>query len=575
MFRVLKKFNLIFDNRKKWKMILLAVMMMIGAILETFSVSMMVPLVTALLDEQRFMENEYVQFICDKLKIGNINELIYIILVALIFIFLLKNIFLAIEYYFQYSFVANARLDIQTKLMDSYLHMPYEVFLYAKSGEIQRSVLGDVTASFTLLESMLSFFTEGVAAIALSMTIFLVNPIMAGMLVIVLAVLMLVIFKIVKPILTQASDKFCQEDALRNKWIIQAVTGIKEIKITNTEKFFLDNYASAGKGVVGAEKKNSVLSSFPRLIIETISICGMLLIMIYLLKSGTNISALLPALSAFAVAAVRLLPCANRISAALNVIPYHEPRLDNMIENLTRDSDKLYNIQKTVQHNKDIFREKIEMKNISYRYPNSEQFVLKNADLCIKKGKSIGIVGTSGAGKTTCVDILLGLLKVEQGQVFCDGIDVRQEYWQWLGMIGYIPQTIFMLDGTIRDNVAFGCEEVNDDKIMAVIEEAQLGELVRRLPQKLDTEIGERGIRLSGGQRQRIGIARALYREPEILVFDEATSSLDNETEAAIMESINNLHGKKTLIIIAHRLSTIKECDEVYRVEEGKIVKEG
>ncbi|MEY8521430.1 ABC transporter ATP-binding protein [Lachnospiraceae bacterium 38-10] len=575
MFRVLKKFNSIFDSHKKWKMILLAVMMMIGAILETFSVSMMIPLITALLDAQSFMKNKYVQVICDKLKIDNINELIYIILIVLILIFLLKNLFLAIEYYFQYSFIANARLDIQSKLMESYLHMPYEVFLYAKSGEIQRSVLGDVTASFTLLESMLSFFTEGVAAIALSVTIFWVNPIMAGMLVIVLAILMLVIFKIVKPILMRASDKFCKEDALRNKWIIQAVTGIKEIKITNTEKFFLDNYTSAGKGVVGAEKKNSVLSSFPRLIIETISICGMLLIMIYLLKNGSNISELLPALSAFAVAAVRLLPCANRISAALNVIPYREPRLDSMIENLTCNNDKSYDMQKEVQYNKNMFQEKIEMKNISYHYPNSEQYVLQGADLCIKKGESVGIVGTSGSGKTTCVDILLGLLKVEQGQIFCDGIDVRQEYQQWLGMIGYIPQTIFMLDGTIRDNVAFGCEEINDEKIMSVIEEAQLGDFVRKLPEKLNTEIGERGIRLSGGQRQRIGIARALYREPEILVFDEATSSLDNETEAAIMESINNLHGKKTLIIIAHRLSTIEECDEIYRVEEGKIVKEG
>ena len=229
------------------------------------------------------------------------------------------------------------------------------------------------------------------------------------------------------------------------------------------------------------------------------------------------------------------------------------------------------NQQGNISLNKEIILSKI-----SYHYPNMEQNVLTDACMRIPVGASVGIIGMSGAGKTTIVDILLGLLKPQAGTVLADGVDVSTFYGEWLSYIGYIPQMIFMLDETIRRNVAFGIpdEKIDDEKVWEVLEEAQLAEFVRNLPQKLDTQIGERGVRLSGGQRQRIGIARALYTDPDLLVFDEATSSLDNETEAAMIESINHLHGKKTLIIIAHRLHTIKGCDIVYRIMDGKVIRE-
>ena len=261
-------------------------------------------------------------------------------------------------------------------------------------------------------------------------------------------------------------------------------------------------------------------------------------------------------------------------------IAYFEPFFLNVSDNLQTEihDDQVSYDPSAYQVSPEVEKlpvtKEIMLKNITYKYPNSQTYVLDHANMLIPVGKSVGIVGTSGAGKTTIVDVMLGLLKAEKGEILADGVEVRDHYQSWLKNIGYIPQTIFMVDSTIRKNVAFGYpdEQIDDDKVWQALKEAQLDEYVRGLPEGLDTKIGERGIRLSGGQRQRIGIARALLEDPEVLVLDEATSALDNETEAAIMGSINRLHGRKTLIIIAHRLQTIEKCDIAYRVRGGQVV---
>ena len=357
---------------------------------------------------------------------------------------------------------------------------------------------------------------------------------------------------------------------------------IKEIKIGAKEDYFIEEYAKCGNGYVNAVQKYNLFNSTPRLLIETVCIAGLIGYLLVMIVSGTKLTDIMPVLSAFVAAAVRLLPSANRINNYLTNVSYFQPFLNNVSENLQEEihdtsvSYEAGNVERRLLTEKLPVRESIELKNITFRYPNTEQYIFKNASLSIPVGKSVGIVGTSGAGKTTIVDILLGLLHPEEGEILADGKDVMASYDGWLKNIGYIPQTIFMLDSTIRKNVAFGIpdEQIDDEKVRTALSEAQLTEHVESLPDKWETAIGERGIRLSGGQRQRIGIARALYEDPEVLVLDEATSALDNETEKAIMDSINHLHGKKTLIIIAHRLQTIEQCDIVYRVENGQIVRE-
>jgi ABC-type multidrug transport system fused ATPase/permease subunit len=362
------------------------------------------------------------------------------------------------------------------------------------------------------------------------------------------------------------------------KWIYESVTGIKEIKVANKENYFINGYADCGAGYVNAVQKYNLYNSTPRLLIETIAIAGMIGYMLAVMAAGTSLTNLLPQLTVLAAAAARLLPSANRINNYLTSIAYFEPFLDNVSENLQdeiHDESINYNSQdyrvKTAVDKLPVKNE-IKMEGITYKYPGTDKLILDKADMTIPVGKSVGIVGTSGAGKTTIVDVLLGLLEPEEGKIYADGVDVMTNYTGWLKNIGYIPQTIFMTDSTIRKNVAFGVpdDEIDDNKVWQALKEAALDEFVKELPEGLDTEIGERGIRLSGGQRQRIGIARALFEDPEVLVLDEATSALDNDTEAAIMDSINRLHGRKTLVIIAHRLQTIEKCDMIYSIGDGK-----
>ena len=362
------------------------------------------------------------------------------------------------------------------------------------------------------------------------------------------------------------------------KWISQTVQGIKEVKVTGKEQYFVDEYRRCGSGYVNAVQRYSLYNNVPKLLIETVCIAVMMGYMIALTLLGTATENMLEVLSTLAAAAFVLLPAVNRINNQINSIAYFEPFFMGVSDNLQDEiSDTKVDMSFAADEEEKLpLCRSIELKDIVYAYPNTDKLIFDHADLTIPIGASVGIVGTSGAGKSTIVDILLGLLEVKEGSIRADGVDVKDRYRNWLKNIGYIPQMIFMLDDTIRRNVAFGVhdEMIDENRVWEVLREARLDEFVKTLPEGLDTGIGERGIRLSGGQRQRIGIARALYYDPEVLILDEATSALDNDTEAAIMDSINRLHGRKTLVIIAHRLQTIEKCDLVYRVENGQAVVE-
>lgn len=583
---IIRKFSKILNKQQKVRVIIIAIMMVIGAFLETLGVGLILPLVSAITTPDIITTNKYAGLVCEIFDLHATRTFMIVVIAALIFVYIFKNLYLFLEYYVQYRFICNNRFAVQSRLMEVYLHRPYEYFLNAESGEIVRVVTIDTNNTFNLLSTVLSFFTEGVVSAALIAAIIITDPFMAFLLAAVLGGMMFLIGKLIKPVLRRAGLKYQKNAAKMNKWLLQAINGIKEVKVAEKEDFFLEQFSKYGKRAIDSEKQNSVLGTVPRLSIEAFGISAMLAVIAILMWKGREIDTMLPQLSAFAMAAVRLMPSVNRMSSALNSMSYQEPALDKMLEHLSvAERWENDSVQEGVGH-VEIGRvdtdahihldQAIELSDIVFTYPNADHTVLDHANMLIPVGKSIGVVGASGAGKTTAIDILLGLLQPQDGEVLADGVNIQDDYSGWLAHLGYIPQMIFMLDDTIRANVAFGIDasEVDEKQVWKALEEAQLKEFVQSLPKGLDTTIGERGVRLSGGQRQRIGIARALYTDPELLIFDEATSALDNETEAAIMESINALHGRKTMIIIAHRLTTIEECDIVYRVENGQIVQE-
>lgn len=591
MWSVFRKFWRLFSAQQKRKFVLLFFLMLFGAFLEVLGVSLIVPLVSVVMQEDIVSTNAVVGKICEVFGINSRKTFLISCIILLILVFIFKDVYLMFQIYVQNRLIYNNRFFTQQRLISAYMNRGYEYYLSASSGEIVRTVQEDVMHTYTLFTNLLNFIAEFVVSIALVIVVFIINPIITLLVGFVLTLTMLLIAKVAKPLLHKQGHILQDSYTQVNKWLLQMVNGIKEVLVGNKKEFFQENFSLYGKRLVRAERWNTLLQNIPRLLIEMSSIVSMLLALLVALLMGTEVSGLIPTIAAFGMAAMKLMPSANRISTALNQVAYYEPALDKLLESLHLIEEEI----KDVILKKDFFAEEtnkkssvpkdtkkftlersVELRCISYHYPDAEHPVLKEADMLIPIGKSVGIVGASGAGKTTAVDIILGLLNPQSGEVFADGVPVMEHYTDWLAHIGYIPQMIFMLDDTIKANVAFGIAQdlVEEAQVWRALEEAQLADFVRGLPEGLDTVIGERGIRLSGGQRQRIGIARALYPNPELLFFDEATSALDTETEAAIMESINRLHGKKTLVIIAHRLATIADCDMVYRVGEGKIVQE-
>ena len=574
------KLNYIFDKKQKGQLILLAVLILIGGVVETLGVSMMLPVVSAILKPEaihrQIDKRPELQSIVNFLHIDTDLKLITVLVVVVIFLFVFKNLYLLFLVYKQNTFISRARNDMISRVMREFLNRPYEAYLGADIPTVFRITDSDIPKTFTLMLSILSLATEFVVSTCLGIVLLLVNWQMTLLMIFVLLILTLIITKVLKPRLNKIGRKNQETQSRIAKWRLQAIYGLKDVKVLNRQDFFIRNYYESGKLGADIDRNYIVLNNIPRLLIETVFVAVVLLYVLLYLVNGGDATALLPQISAFGVAAIRIMPSVNRINTYLTQIAYNQFSLDFVYNNLTESmkEDKEMRAERAAIAGPELHLEKeISLKDITFAYPDAEVNIFTDANMVVPKGKSVGIMGPSGAGKSTIVDVLLGLLHVKSGEVLCDGSNILSNYDSWLAQIGYIPQSIYLVDESIRANIAFGIDEdqIDDNRIWEVMKEAQLADFVKTLPEGLDTRIGDRGVRLSGGQRQRIGIARALYHNPEILVFDEATSALDNETEAAVMEAINSFHGKKTMVIIAHRLNTIANCDIIYEVKDEKI----
>ena len=580
---LLQKVSYLFDRKQKRQIAGLALLILIGGLLETVGVSMLLPVVQAIMDPEQLMENELVGKVTDALHIETSRQLIILMLGALIALYVVKNAYLLFQTYVQNTFVTRNRNRMISRVMREFLNRPYEEYLGADIPTVFRLTDSDIPNAFQLILVMIQMVTEIVVAGFLCIVLVVVSPVMSLFIFCIFLGMTLMITKVLKPRLNAIGHKNQQIQSRIAKWRIQSIYGLKDVKVLHREEFFVRNYYESGAIGADVARNYAVFNNLPRLLIETIFMASMLLfIMLYMLRGG-NITVLIPQLSAFAVAGIRVMPGTNRINTYLSEIAYSQPCLDYLYENLTANMKMDVNGSVTglargggaqTQEVRTHLQDKIVLDHITYAYPNTEKNIFTDAHMEVKKGQSVGIMGPSGAGKSTVVDILLGLLRVQAGTITCDGVNIFDNYADWLSKIGYIPQSIYLIDESIRDNIAFGIDgdKIDDRRIWEVLEEAQLKEFVEELPEGLDTTIGDRGVRISGGQRQRLGIARALYHDPEILVFDEATSALDSDTEKAVMDAINSFHGRKTMVIIAHRLNTIAKCDVIYKVDGEKIV---
>ena len=578
---LLKKISYIFDRKQKIQLGILGVMIFVGGLLETLGVGAMIPVVTALLTPETLQEyvDKYpiLQKICDMLGIQSVGQMTTALLLALMAIYVIKNLYLVYLVYRQNTFITQSRNQMISRVMGEFLNRPYEQYLGADIPTVFRITDSDIPQTFSLMLAMLQLASEVVVSGLIFIVLLCTDIFMTLFIMVLFGVMTLVIVKIFKPKLNKIGAKNQAIQSRIAKWRIQAIYGLKDVKVLNREEFFVRNYYETGKIGANVGRTYAVMNNIPRLLIETVFIVGVLTFIIIYMKGGGNVASMVSTLAAFGVAAMRVLPSVNRINTYITEISYNQPSLDFVYQNLQegmKTDAMLAQRRAYSQKEKLELKDKIELNHISFHYPDSDKNIFTDAHMEVPKGKSVGIMGTSGAGKSTIVDILLGLLHAQEGEITCDGVDIFKNYESWLAQIGYIPQSIYLIDESIRDNIAFGidADKIDEKRIWEVLEEAQLKEFVEELPNGLDTTIGDRGVRLSGGQRQRIGIARALYHDPEILVFDEATSALDNDTEAAVMDAVNSFHGKKTMIIIAHRLNTIEKCDIIYKVEDGKLI---
>lgn len=571
---MLKKINYVLNRKQKINLMLLLIIIFIGAFVELLGVSAVMPLIEVATQPQQMNEKWYFVLISGYTGITDSSQMLVFLAVVLIVIYVLKNIYVTMMYSLQYRFIFNNQQRLSVRMMKSYMQQDYLFHVSKNVAELQRNITNDVNGFFTVALNVLQFLAEfSVSAVII---VFLLVQDWASTLAVASLLLLFMGFFMIffRKVLVKKGEESRQTNVLVTKWLFQSFSGIKEIKVTNKENFFAANYDKNYKRYAGIQRQQSVLTFLPKPVMETVCICSLMLAMIIkILVVKSDITSFVTTLSIFAVAAFRMLPSFNKITGYISGMMFNKPAIDAVYRDL-KEIEKLR--EQRTAHMLDTqsvsFQQAITLDGLSFRYPESDKWILKDASLTIHKNTSVAFIGASGAGKTTAADLILGILEPQEGAVLIDGTDIKRCMSSWHEKLGYIPQTIYLMDDTIRANIAFGIpeSEIDDAAVEKALKEAQLDEFVRSLPEGLDTMVGDRGVKLSGGQRQRIGIARALYRDPQVLVLDEATSALDNETETEVMRAIDGLHGSRTLIVIAHRLSTIKNCDFVYEVGGGR-----
>lgn len=579
IYNIFKELNYILSKNDKRRAIWVFALIIVSSFLELLGVTAILPFMQAILSPEQLTEYPFIKLAIDIFDIESSKGILILIGLGLIILYLFKNSFMLFSNYMQCVFNTSVQKELSIKMLRSYMSRPYIYFVDINSSEILRCCTSDVASVYLMISYLMSVVAEILNIILIGTYMLVAEPFIALGALLLMGIVMIGIIFILKPAMKRCGQKNMVISTLTNKTIYQTISGIKEIFVTQRKEEFVQKYEETAETYRRIQKTYSFLNTCPDRIVEGICISGIIGIICIRLSLGMDMVMFIPKLGVFAMAAFKLFPSVGKISNRISSMVYYRPQVHNCYQNVIEVNAYQREFTEYVSAYGDscereeiTFHKEICINHIQWSYPQQKKPVLSDVSFKITKGESIALIGESGAGKTTLSDCVLGLLKPQKGMIELDGIDIYTIPKEWARIVGYVPQNVFLIDDTVRNNIAFGLK-AEDDRIWTALERAKLKNFISGLPDGLDTIVGERGIKFSGGQKQRIAIARALYMQPEILVLDEATASLDNGTEVAVMESIEALYGQVTMIIVAHRLSTIQKCNKIYEVVDGKVVR--
>jgi ATP-binding cassette, subfamily B, bacterial PglK len=574
-----KKLLFFLSPRELKQGVLLLIMIIIMAFLEMIGVASIMPFIAVLTNPNIVETNSILstmfQF-SSILGVSNNREFLFFLGILVFVLLVFSLLFKALTTYLQIRFVQMREYTIGKQLIENYLCHPYDWFLNQNTSDLGKKILSEVSVIIgSGMRPMIEIISKSIVTFAIIFLLALTNLNLTVAVGLTFFIIYVLIYFFSRGFLKRIGKERLQANQLRFYTITEAFSAIKEIKLGGLENIYTKRFSKPAKNYALHNSSSQILAQLPRFGIEIIAFGGMLLVILYLMAETGKFAEALPIVAVFGFAGYRLMPALQQIYHSMNQIRFIGPAIDELYKDFKDSETYINNKNQEI----DTFEKTLTLNNICYEYPNSSNKILKDINLIIQARSTVGFVGKTGSGKTTIIDIILGLLDLKKGSLKIDGIELnKNNIRSWQKSIGYVPQNIYLSDDTIAANIAFGVEEKNYDqqRIENAAKTANLHEFVTKsLPKKYQTNVGERGVRLSGGQRQRIGIARALYKNPKLLVMDEATNSLDNQTEKAVMEAVHKLNKEITIILIAHRLNTLSECEKIYLLKDGKITNQG
>jgi ATP-binding cassette, subfamily B, bacterial PglK len=573
-----KIFRLLGTYKRKKEFFVILILILIGTAMEMLGIGIIIPFLALLLDTDVSVTYPKLIPLLDLLGNPTQKQLIYIGMLFMVGLYLTKFLYLIFLSYRQGSFIYGIQADLARSLLGSYLYKPYIFHLERNSSLLIRNTTTEVSFYTASVNSLLSLITQILLLIGVISLLIMIEPLPTLILMFFMGIFGGVFYYFTKNRILQWGKDQQYFNGKIIQYLQQGLGGIKDSKVLGREHYFLNLFQDINLKKASNNKKMYVFDQLPRLWLEILTIISMVFLIIVLLMQGHPVKNIIPTLGLFGVAAYKLMPAVNQLITNIQRIRSKIPSIKIIYEEFDELSLNVLNsdISNSTSHIFE-FTNSIEIKQVEFSYPESGSYSLSDVSLSIPKGSAVGIIGISGAGKSTLIDVILGLLPPHKGSVEVDGINIDTNIRAWQNKIGYVSQTIFLTDDTLRNNIALGVKEseIDEKSLTKAINDSQLQEYIDQLPIGLDTIVGERGVRISGGQKQRIGIARALYNNPEVLVLDEATSSLDIETEKKVIDVITDLIGEKTIIIISHRFSAIKNCKNIYRLDSGKVIQTG